>query len=167
MLFFQKANDIWQMSFFLLFFEIEIVISIALWWSGLSPLIFPLKRRRVMLEGRNGQTRGRQIRRRGKRRERRSPGSEVYISSEKIDSCVLSIKTDDRFHWGQLLLCRVDYGLPIRFDSLSDHSWLYFPCCFFCCLECHVNRILPSLSTSVHADFLLARWTGWLLVVSS
>ena len=43
--------------------EIEIVIRIA-HWSGLIRLIFPIKRRRVMLEGRKGrQTRGRQIRR--------------------------------------------------------------------------------------------------------
>ena len=56
----------WQMTFFFFFFfffAIEILIRIALfWWSGLSPLIFSTKRRRVsrvMLEGRNEQTRGR------------------------------------------------------------------------------------------------------------
>ena len=68
----------WQITFFFFFFfffEIEILIRIALfWWSGFSPLIFSTKRRRVsrvMLEGRNGQTRGRQIRRRGKQRDLR------------------------------------------------------------------------------------------------
>ena len=74
----------WQMTFFFFFFfffEIEILIRIALfWWSGFSPLIFSTKRRRVsrvMLEGRNGQTRGRLIRRRGKQRERLKPGLAV------------------------------------------------------------------------------------------
>ena len=37
-----------------------------------------------MLEGRNEQTRGRQIRRRGKQRERLEPGLEVYTSSDMI-----------------------------------------------------------------------------------
>ena len=142
--------------------EIEIVIRIA-HWSGLGLLIFPIKRRRVMLEGRRGQTRGRQIRRWGKQRER--------LSQVLRDTCwVFSIRNDGSFigvsysfaDWALLIEKWIDYVVTIRFHSRSDHSWL--PCPFFCCLECHVNRIPPSLPNSAHADFWLARWTGWVLL---
>ena len=143
--------------------EIEIVIRIA-HWSGLIRLIFPIKRRRVMLEGRKGrQTRGRQIRRWGKQRER--------LSQVLRDTCwVFSIRIDGSFigvsysfaDWALLIEKWIDYVVTIRFHSRSDHSWL--PCPFFCCLECYVNRIPPSLPNSAHADFWLARWTGWVLL---
>ena len=62
--------------------------------------------------------------------------------------------------WAMLQVKGVDYVYvgTIRFGSLSDHTWLYFPCRFFCCLECHVNRILPLLSSSVRTDVLFVRW---------
>ena len=56
--------------------------------SASSPLIFPTKRRRVMREGRKEQTRGREIRRWGKHRERLKPDLAVYLSSEKITSLI-------------------------------------------------------------------------------
>ena len=72
--------------------------------------------------------------------------------------------------WAMLRVKGVDYVYvgTIRFGSLSDHTWLYFPCRFFCCLECHVNRILPSLPSSVRADFVTRQMkrTGWAFVVS-
>ena len=130
--------------------SIEILIRIALWWSGLSPLIFSTKRRRVsrvMLEGRNEQTRGRQIKRRGKQRERLKPGLTFIRIDNFIDCCVLLIRIDYGFHsrhltccsfadWALLKVKWVDYVVTIRFDSLSGHTWLYCPCRFFCCLEC-------------------------------
>ena len=117
------------------------------WWSGLSPLIFPTKRRRVsrvMLEGRNEQTRGRQIRRRGKQRERLEPGLEVYSSSDMITPVIagyfpaglmtVSIGASYCKDWALLIVNWVDYGFTITLEHrLSDHSWLYFPCCFFSC----------------------------------
>ena len=66
--------------------------------------------------------------------------------------------------WALLIVKWVDHVVTITFDSRSDHSCLYFPCRFFCCLECHVNRIPPSLPSSVRADFWLATWTGWVLL---
>ena len=62
--------------------------------------------------------------------------------------------------WAMLQVKGVDYVYvgTIRFSSLSDHTWLYFPGRFFCCLECHVNRILPLLSSSVRTDVLFVRW---------
>ena len=66
--------------------------------------------------------------------------------------------------WALLIVKSVDYVVTIRFDSRSDHSRLYIPCRFFCCLECRVNRIPPSLPSSVRADFWLATWTGWVLL---
>ncbi len=107
-------------SFF--FFEIGILIRTALlWWSRLRPPTKTRRVSRVMLEGRNEQTRGRQIRRRGKQRERLKPALEVYLSQEKITSLiiywVLSIRIDDGFHWRQLVLCRLSY-------AESEMSWL-------------------------------------------
>ena len=72
--------------------------------------------------------------------------------------------------WAMLRVKAVDYVYvgTIGFGSLSDHTWLYFPCRFFCCLECHANGILPSLPSSVRADFVTRQMkrTGWAFVVS-
>ena len=72
--------------------------------------------------------------------------------------------------WAMLRVKGVDYVYvgTIGFGSLSDHTWLYFPCRFFCCLECHANGILPSLPSSVRADFVTRQMkrTGWAFVVS-
>ena len=142
--------------------EIEIVIRIA-HWSGLIRLIFPIKRRRVMLEGRKGQTRGRQIRRWGKQRERLSQvlRDTCWVFSIRIDGSFIGVSSS--FADRALLIEKwFYYVVTIRFHSRSDHSWL--PCPFFCCSKCHVNRIPPSLPKSARADFWLARWTGWVLL---